>query len=121
MKKGIVYGILALIVILVFSSCTFRPPSFSCTQPIDNKFGDQHFKTAIALIELHKIRFGEYPKKLQDLKFLGEWDEIALSSVEYEKVDNGYTLEVIRGWMGKPDITYPPEFWQGLGITRKNN
>ena len=28
----------------------------------NQKFGDQHFKTAISLIELHKIREGEYPR-----------------------------------------------------------
>jgi hypothetical protein len=36
----------------------------------DAKFGDQNFKSAIAIIELHKVRFGSYPNTLADLKFL---------------------------------------------------
>jgi hypothetical protein len=121
MKKGSLYIILALTVILAFTSCVFRPPSFNCTQAFDNEFGDQYFKTAIALIELHKIRYGEYPEKLRDLKFVGEWDQLALQSVAYEKVGEGYILEVTRGWTGKPNLTYPPEFWQGLGIIQEND
>jgi hypothetical protein len=31
------------------------------TRGPDNLFGDQHLKTAVALIELHKVRFGKYP------------------------------------------------------------
>jgi len=27
----------------------------------DTKFGDQHFKTVIALVELYKVRHGAYP------------------------------------------------------------
>ena len=37
------------------------------TRPFDNQFGDQHLKTAVALIELHKTRFGRYPDSLRDL------------------------------------------------------
>jgi hypothetical protein len=39
------------------------------TGGVDAQFGDQHFKTAISLIELHKIRTGGYPESLKDLKF----------------------------------------------------
>jgi hypothetical protein len=31
-------------------------------------FGDQHFKTAIALVELHRVRTGTYPSSLRDIK-----------------------------------------------------
>jgi hypothetical protein len=30
------------------------------TRPLDNMFGDQVFKTTVALIELHKVRYGKY-------------------------------------------------------------
>jgi hypothetical protein len=30
---------------------------------------------------LHKVRYGKYPDSLSDLKFTGEWDQIALQSV----------------------------------------
>src|SRR5262249_32042819 len=49
----------------------------------DNMFGDQHLKTAVALIELNKVRYGRYPKSLSDLEFTGQWDQIALQSVRY--------------------------------------
>lgn len=86
----------------------------------DKAFGDQHFKTAIALIELHKVRFGEYPSSLKDLKFVGEWDRAALMSVSYRRLSNGYELDVVRGWVGQPELRYPEEFWKGLGIVKSN-
>jgi hypothetical protein len=86
----------------------------------DAKFGDQNFKTAIALIELHKVRTGSYPASLKELRFTGDWDEIALSAVEYRRLDSGYELNITRGWVGKPEMTYPPEFWRGLGLVKSN-
>ena len=86
----------------------------------DAKFGDQHFKTAISLIELHKVRSGTYPESLKELRFTGDWDAIALSAVEYRRLDAGYELNITRGWVGKPEMSYPPEFWRGLGIVKSN-
>jgi hypothetical protein len=40
----------------------------------DAKFGDQSFKTAVALIELYHVRHGVYPETLTDLDFTGDWD-----------------------------------------------
>ncbi|HYB72118.1 MAG TPA: hypothetical protein VED18_02005 [Candidatus Sulfotelmatobacter sp.] len=98
---------------LLLASCQFQKEA-------DAKFGDQHFKTAIALIELHKIRYGTYPETLKELKFTGEWDVIAISSVEYRRFENGYELNLTRGWFGKPEVTYPPEFWRGIGLVASN-
>jgi hypothetical protein len=98
-----------LIVVLCLFACNFQ-------ENADQKFADQHFKTAISLIELHKARIGNYPKTLSELQFTGDWDLIALQSVKYKKVDKGYRLSVIRGWIGQPQLHYPKEFWQGLGI-----
>ena len=83
----------------------------------DKLFGDQHLKTAVALIELYKVRYGKYPKRLSDLTFIGEWDQIALNNVSYyPNADlTAYYVEVRRGWVGKPDLQMPPEFWQGTG------
>jgi hypothetical protein len=86
----------------------------------DAKFGDQHFKTAVSLIELYHLRHGTYPASLDQLDFVGDWDQIALSAVKYEKLTDGYSLDLVRGWVGKPDVSYPPEFWKGLGIRRTN-
>ena len=86
---------------------------------LDNQFGDQHLKTAVALIDLHKVRFGKYPGSLSDLKFTGQWDQIALQRVRYyPNADRtAYYVEVERGWIGKPDLEMPDEFWRGTGYT----
>ena len=87
----------------------------------DEKFGDQNFKSSIALIELHNVRNGSYPESLNDIEYTGEWDEIYLSGVEYTKLEEGYELNLIRGWMGIPDeLIYPLEFWDGLGLKKSN-
>ena len=63
------------------------------------------------------MRYGEYPDSIDDLKFIGEWDKIALNSVKYHpSVDSkSYYVEVERGWTRKPDLEMPEEFWQGTG------
>lgn len=101
--------VVALVLTALLTACDFQKQA-------DAKFGDQHFKTAIALIELHKVRNGTYPNSLKDLQFTGEWDQIALTSVNYTKLENGYELTLTRGWVGTPELGYPKEFWQGLGI-----
>jgi hypothetical protein len=86
----------------------------------DDKFGDQHFKTTVALVELYKVRHGEYPDSLKSLDFVGDWDQIALSSVAYRKVPGGYELDITSGWIGRPTLKYPAAFWHGLGIQKSN-
>jgi len=87
----------------------------------NQQFGDQHFKTAISLIELHKLREGEYPPTLDSLKYLGEWDKIIFNSVKYKRLDEGYELDLVNGWMGKPEeLKYPDDFWKGLGLVKSN-
>jgi hypothetical protein len=89
------------------------------TRPVDNMFGDQHLKTTIALLELHRLRYGRYPQSLRELRFVGDWDQIALSAVRYYPAADGsrYYVEVARGWVGKPVLKYPSEFWQGTGYS----
>jgi hypothetical protein len=105
---------LVLVFAITLSSCNFQKQA-------DAKFGDQHFKTAISLVELHKVRTGTYPETLDDLKFTGDWDQLALASVEYKKLDSGYELNVTRGWVAQPNLVYPAEFWDGLGLQRSNH
>lgn len=105
--------LLALLISVAASGCDLQKQA-------DTQFGDQHFKTAIALVELHKVRTGSYPASLADLKFTGDWDKIALASVEYRKLDSGYELNVVRGWVAEPTLTYPADFWTGLGLQRSN-
>ncbi len=106
----------------ILLTCVFLTLASGCDfqKQADAKFGDQHFKTAISLIELHKVRYGVYPESLKDLKFTGDWDAIATNSVEYRRLESGYELNVNRGWVGQPTLTYPNEFWQGLGLKKSN-
>ena len=106
---------LSSLVLLIFLTGCFDFP----TEAMDNKFGDQHFKTAISLIELHKIRYGEYPESLEKLKFTGDWDAIIYHSVEYTKEKEGYKLIVTQGFTDKPNLNYPDEFYQGLGMINR--
>ncbi len=80
-------------------------------------FGDQHLRTSVALIELHKLRYGVYPETLQDLKFIGQWDMIHISSVTYYTNEDrtAYFIYVAKGWIGEVDLAIPDEYWQGLG------
>jgi hypothetical protein len=89
------------------------------TKGPDAMFGDQHLKTAVALIELHKTRYGKYPETLRDLKFTGQWDLIALQNVGYypNAERTGYYIEVQRGWIGKPSLQMEDEFWRGTGYS----
>ncbi len=89
----------------------------SVTPFADNTFGDQHLKTTIALLELHKVRTGRYPATLKDIEFTGEWDQIALGSVRYcpNAAATEYYVEATRGWVGRPQLSYPPAFWNGTG------
>jgi hypothetical protein len=90
------------------------------TKGPDAMFGDQNLKSSVALIELHKIRYGRYPETLAELKFLGQWDPIWIGAVKYWTNSDGtkYHIEVTRGWVGKPSLTMPPEFWQGTGYSQ---
>jgi ATP-dependent Clp protease ATP-binding subunit ClpA len=80
---------------------------------------DRAFKTAIAFIELHHRRTGTYPNSLQDLEYSEPYDTALLSRVRYEKLSDGYALDV-KAKGAKPGLSYPPGFWRGLGIRRTN-
>lgn len=93
---------------------------YGLTEPIDRKFGDQNLKSTVALVELHKVRFGRYPTSLKELKYTGDWDQLYLSGVKYYPSEDrqSYYVEVVRGWIGKPTLVMPDEFWQGTGYDK---
>ena len=107
--------LLSITLLVVVSGC-----EFPATDGFDEKFGDQHFKSAIAAIELHNTRTGSYPESLRDLEYLGDWDLIWLDSVRYEKVESGYNLFIDRGWVGEPSLTLPAGYKTGLGLVDSN-
>lgn len=102
------------IIIISFTSCEMA----NFTKDVDLKFADQSFKTAIANIELYKIRHGFYPSSMDSLEFLGDWD-MKTYNLYYERLDTGYRLD-INIPMVKNNFNYPKEFWSGLGITKSN-
>ncbi len=104
-----------IIAVLMLSGCDFEIP-----HGIDEKFGDQHFKSAVSAIELHKTRHGNYPSSLEELEYLGDWDEIWLNSVSYEKAGSGYNLYIERGWVGEPSLELPEGYKTGLGLLDSN-
>jgi hypothetical protein len=121
-RVGLIVGLIGggfLILLLVGFLVIRSIIASGITKGPDNMFGDQHLKTAVALIELHKVRYGKYPETLRDLKFTGQWDQLALQSVAYYRNSDGshYYVEVRRGWVGKPTLQMPDEFWQGTGFS----
>ena len=108
--------LLVLLVVGVIMAIRFIS-AYGLTEPMDRQFGDQHLKTSVALLELHKVRFGQYPDSLADLEYIGDWDLIALRSVAYYPSEDrqSYYVEVVRGWVGKPSLSLPDGFWQGTG------
>lgn len=114
--------LIAVVAVMIAIYCAIHSVfSSGMTSGFDNMFGDQHLKTTVALVELHKLRYGRYPATLKDLKFTGQWDQIALQSVRYYSNEDGsaYYVEVERGWVAKPTFTMPTEFWQGTGYSEK--
>ena len=112
-------GIMRIAIVLL--TCLLLAGCGKINEDFNRQFGDQHFKTAIALIELHKIRYGQYPGSLSDLKYTGGWDGIATGRVEYKKLPEGYRLDLVGGWSGKPEtLAYPDDFWNGLGLRESN-
>src|SRR5258708_4554351 len=115
---ALVCSVLVVSAVGIFAVVHFVGAS-GITRTFDNVFGDQHLKTAVALIELHKVRYGTYPKSLGEIRFTGGWDQGALVAVRYYPEPDGskYCVEAVRGWIGKPSLEYPPEFWQGTGYS----
>lgn len=106
--------IAAVLVALVYQS--------GCGLPVqdDAPFADQNFKSAIAAIELHRVRTGAYPDALADIRFLGDWDALWQHAVEYRRVEDGYALDVRGASAEALEIEYPSEFWDGLGLRQSN-
>jgi hypothetical protein len=90
------------------------------SQPVQqlwSKTDDQHLKTAVALIELHRVRTGKYPDTLDQLEFVGQRSAGALSRVAYTPAPDrtGYFVEIPPGLDGQPRPAMPEGFWRGTG------
>ena len=123
---------LTLFSLLIFLSSCF--PNVSNKQIKDamniggTMLADEDFKKAIGFIELHKLRYGEYPASLSELKFVSGMDSSIYSSVQYTKLDTAYELNNIYTFppFGNTKtesvikLHYPAEFWKGLGCIKSN-
>lgn len=120
----------AIIPVLLMSACIPDNLKEKINEGMANTqqmLGDWEFKKAIAQIELHKLRNGNYPNSLSDLKFLSQMDSSMFSLVEYTRYDSVYELNLKMEFatldgkeMKKVNLHYPPEFWKGLGCVRSN-
>jgi hypothetical protein len=86
----------------------------------ETQFARNHFHSAVAHIELHKIRNGTYPTDLGEIEFLNELDGLWLNSVDYKKVGDGYNLYIAKGVLQKTNFTLPDSFFNGLGLKDTN-
>ncbi len=112
--KSIAVSLLLLTAVLL-TACD----PFSFMPQADEKFADQGYKSTIALIELYRIRNGNYPTSLSAITFTGEWDQIYRQFVSYKLRENGYELH-LRKTSTLSSLHYPPEFWRGLGMVATN-
>ena len=115
-------GVAVLLFVIVGSIVIGRFVSkYGITELADRKFGDQHLKTTVALLELHKIRFGKYPETLKELKYTGDWDQLWTGGMAYYPSEDrhSYYVEVVQGWVAKPTLVMPTEFWQNTGYSER--
>lgn len=92
-----------------------------------SRFGDQAVKTTVAMVELHKLRYGEYPETLDQLRFKGDWDAIWLNYVSYRRLEQGYELNILMDKLNQfpmqdptEQIKLPAEFFQNTGLVKTN-
>ena len=122
--------LLALIVTALLPSCIPDSLQEKMNEGMalgQNMLADQEFKKAIAQIELHKLRNGSYPASLSDLQFLSAMDSSMFQFIEYARLDSVYELNIKMDFpvIGTKetkgvDLTYPAEFWKGLGCVKSN-
>ena len=106
---------ITILLLIFLAGCDFN----SFMPGAQEKFVDQGYKTAIALIELHKLRTGQYPNTLNDIKYTGDWDQMYRAFINYKKLETGYSIEVKDSTIANK-LTYPSDFWSGLGVTQTN-
>ena len=116
--------------LISFSSCipdTLKEKMNEGMSMAQTMMADQQFKSAIAQVELHKLRNGTYPNSLSELQFLSAMDSSMFHSIEYTKLDTAYEMNINLdvpsfdgGSKKRIHLNYPPEFWRGLGCVKSN-
>ena len=85
--------------------------------------GSKSQKPGGAFPDPHPRQFATNLFIMRDLKFTGDWDQIALMNVHYYPSANrdAYYIEVERGWMGNRLSRCPPNFGRALVIRHRSN
>lgn len=87
---------------------------------------DQTFRRMLGEIEMHKLRNTKYPASLSELQFMNSFDSINFHTLEYHLLDSGYELNLhmkvarLNGTQTEVMLSYPKEFWHGLGCLKSN-
>lgn len=81
-------------------------------------FVDQGFKSAIAAVEVYRLRHGDYPESLDELEFTGDWFPIHSRFVRYRRIGDGYEIRVDED--AADQLAYPEAFFSGLGLVQTN-
>ena len=87
---------------------------------------DQTFRRMLGEIEMHKLRNTKYPASLSELQFMNSFDSINFHAVEHHLLDSGYELNLhmkaarLNGTQTEVMLSYPKEFWRGLGCSTSN-
>lgn len=117
------------VITLLFTACfsdSIKDKLNDSMIEMQTNLADQTFRKTLGDIELHKLRFGQYPKSLSEIKFLNSFDSANFHSVQYHLLDSGYELNLkargrnVDGQKLQIDLEYPEEFWQGLGCVKSN-
>lgn len=129
-KKNSFFLCYFLFCTLIVSSCipdNVKQEMDQGMHQMQQMLADQHFKSAVGAIGLHKLRNGKYPASLYELKYLNPMDSTMFNFVEYKSLDSLYELNVKGEYpsltgkeMNKINLKYPKEFWKGLGCSRSN-
>jgi hypothetical protein len=121
---GFIFAILVTPILLVYNHKIADIMKFDDDDDeLSFKFKDKvetDFRRAIAGIELYKTKFGEYPESTTSKEFIdlfGDWQEVSLL-ISYGKCENGYELNINN--QERLQISFSPDFWQGLGIAKTN-
>ena len=84
-------------------------------------------KVPLAILNCIKLRNGNYPASLKQIKYMSLMDSVLFDYVEYEKLDSGYALDLtstapsLSGERQQQIVLhYPEDFWNGLGCLRSN-
>lgn len=69
------------------------------------------------LVELHALRYGEYPSELSDMRFLSDFDRGSMTWLQYlPALDRSAYYLGYRGDIdGIESLGLPPDYWEGTG------